>query len=171
MKFARQYAQNLKLKSIKIISWYKMYFSQGSALFCSSCMQWTIVMEGPGVSAGPLVRGWGWIVMSAHCPWSHWSPPPTINLSLTTWSPEWDVPGEGQPLTGCSYLLWGSLSWHGYPFADLLSSLKGLFKHQDIITLLRILFTTYLLCLCKFYIFSICSNRDNSMRQGNVNCH
>ena len=31
-------------------------------------MQW--IDGGPGVSAGPLVRGWGWIVMSAHCPWS-----------------------------------------------------------------------------------------------------
>ena len=85
---------------------------------------------------------------------SPWSPPPAINLSLTTWSPEWDVLGEGQPLTGCSYLLWGSQSWHGYPFADLLSSLKGLFKHQDIIILLRILFTTYLLLHCANFIFS-----------------
>ena len=27
-------------------------------------------------------------------PGHQWSPPPAINLSLTTWSPEWDVPGE-----------------------------------------------------------------------------
>ena len=36
----------------------------------------------------------------------------------------------------------------------IVRSLKGLFKHQDIITLLRILFTTYLLLHCANFIFS-----------------
>ena len=104
-------------------------------------------------------------------PWSH--------HKLVTDHSEWDVLGEGHhwsPVTGCADLLWSSLSWHhGYPSSDILSSLKrGVqtlhWAEQCPAMVLRILFTTYLLC-ANFYIFPICSNRDNSMRLGNVSCH
>ena len=91
---------------------------------------------GPGVSAGPLVRAgedglWCQPLSLCHSP--VYTPPPapgpTINLSLTTWGwvrcPRWG----SVTITGCSYLLWGSLSWHAHPSPDLLSSLKGVFKH------------------------------------------
>ena len=135
------------------------------------------VMERPSVSAGPLVRGWGWIVMSAHCPWSpvHWSPPPTINLSLTRLSEmSWVRVTTGHQSPDVHICCGAHSADTVIPALIYCHRSKGC---SDISTLLsialmalRILFTTYLLC-ANFYIFPICSNRDNSMKQGNVSCH
>ena len=107
--------------------------------------------------------------MSAHCP--DVTPGPTINLSLTTLSEMSQVrvtPGHQSPDV---HICCGAHS------ADITVIPALIYCHRSkgwcsniTLMVLRILFTTYLLC-ANFYIFPICSNRDNSMRLGNVSCH
>ena len=130
------------------------------------------VMERPSVSAGPLVR----VRMDCDVsPLSNVTPGPTINLSLTRLSEmSWVRVTTGHQSPDVHICCGAHSADTVIPALIYCHRSKGC---SDISTLLsialmalRILFTTYLLC-ANFYIFPICSNRDNSMKQGNVSCH